>query len=163
MFGFMVGTLCLFGLVGVVRGRRCHDRGMYRGYGGYSPGGGSSRGRSRRRRRGNAARVAGEVLKRKLDIDEDQEGIVDHAVRDVQEALTELGATLRDSRGELADAFRGDTVDEARLAATFERHDEELARARRQVVSAFKQIHAVLDDDQRAAAADWLGTADGWV
>ncbi len=155
MFGFVIGTVCVLGLIGLVKGARMRRYRRRRC------------GRSRRRR-GNRgarrARVASEILKRRLDIDEDQEGIVDHAVADLRSTLSDLRSTFADSRDELAQALRGDEVDDARLAVVFARHDEELARARRQVVSAVKQIHAVLDDEQRERAADLVGSAGaGWV
>ncbi|MBA2320768.1 MAG: hypothetical protein H0V89_06395, partial [Deltaproteobacteria bacterium] len=44
------------------------------------------------------------------------------------------------------------------------RQDEAITSARREVISALKQIHAVLDPEQRARAASWLAAADGrWV
>ena len=167
MFGFVIGTLCLFGLVGMVRRSAYHHacQGDYARHGGHGHRGwGPHGGRRRRRgRRGSMSRVAAEVLKRKLDIDEDQEGIVDHAVADLRETLSEVGGSLKESRSEIAEAFRGDEVDDAALAAIFDRQDEELRAARRQIVSSLKQIHAVLDDEQRDQAADLLGTAKGWV
>ena len=61
-------------------------------------------------------------------------------------------------------AFRGESVDDAAVAATFPRHDDALAHARRDVISALKQVHAVLTPEQRAMAADWLAAHDGkWV
>jgi uncharacterized membrane protein len=104
------------------------------------------------------------VFKRRLDIDDDQEGIVDHAATDLRAALKELVEELKDTRASIADAFRGDTVDDAALAVAFARHDDAVGKARRDVVSAFKQIHAVLDEEQRAKATDWLASGDGrWV
>jgi len=100
------------------------------------------------------------MLKRRLDVDEDQSLVVDHAVRDVRDAVAELSQTLADAREEVADALRGETVDEAALDAVFERGDEAVARARRHVVSAVKQVHAVLDEDQRQEVAEAVA---GWT
>ena len=104
MFGFFFGTLCLFGLVGVAcSGNRHVTAGYGRRYGrscgqreGQEDGG-------RRRRRGRAskahfARAAGEMFKRRLDIDEDQEDIVDHALKDLRGGQ---GAKNRGSRHEV--------------------------------------------------------------
>lgn len=102
------------------------------------------------------ARAAGEVLKRRLRIDEEQEPVVDHALRDLRAALAELGKELGDTRGAVAEAFRGEAVDDAALAAAFARQDDAVGRARREVVSALKQVHAVLEPDQRERAADLL-------
>ena len=181
MFGFLFGTLCLFGFAGLLKTSfHRHHHGAYaHGHGGGCHGGPRGRwgGREGRGRgpgfafdeegpRGDAfARAFGEILKRRLRVDEDQEGLVDHALIDLRGALKDLATVLKDSRKNLADAFRGEKVDEAALAASFGQHDEAITRARRDVVSALKQVHAVLTKEQRAQAADWLaeGDAQGWV
>lgn len=176
MFGFVVGTLCLVGLVGMIgHGRHAHGyahgygrRGFGRRFGrwhGHHGRGGWGGGEGQRGFGGPGfARVAAEVVKRRLRIDEDQEGIVDHAVADLRAAVSEFSEALKASRADIAAAFRGETVDDAALAAVFTHHDEELARTRRTVVSALKQIHAVLDEEQRGTASEWLGSADPrWV
>ena len=149
MFGFIVGTLCLVGLVKVATGGRHHWH-HHRHH----------HGRGRGRGRSGFWRAGAEVVKRKLRLDEDQGDIVDHALKDLADSAKELKAVLKDSREDVADAFRGDKVDDASLAAVFARHDEEIVSARRGIVSSLKQIHAVLDDDQRERAADWLGSAE---
>ena len=101
-------------------------------------------------------RAFGEMLKRRLDIDEDQEDIVDQALGDIRKSVGELKAVMGDSRGDVADAFGGDKVDEASLAAVFGHQDEEVARLRREIVFALKQIHAVVDPEQRELATRWL-------
>ena len=109
-------------------------------------------------------RAAGEVFKRRLRIDEEQEGIIDHALIDLRGALKGFMDAVQESRAGLAGAFRGESVDDAAVAATFTRHDDALAHARRDVISALKQVHAVLTPEQRAMAADWLAAHDGkWV
>ena len=166
MFGFVVGTLCLFGLFGLMKAGRCgggRHYGFHGRHGSYGRHGGGS---SRRGGFGRAGfgRAAAEVFKRRLNVDEDQEGIVDLAFADLQTALTDLGAALRDGRTELAEAFRGEDVDEAAIASAFDRQDADLKEARRQAISALKQIHAVLDPDQRAKAVDWVTSTDArWV
>lgn len=107
------------------------------------------------------ARAAGEVLKRRLDVDEEQEPIIDHALGDLRAALKELKGELEATHAPLADALRGDKIDDGALAAIFTRHDDALSKARRQVVSAVKQVHAVLDEGQRKKAADLLASAKG--
>lgn len=153
MFGFVVGTVCLIGLIGLAKGaRHRHHRHHWQ------------RGRRPGRGRRGWARAAGEVLKRRLDIDQDQEDIVDLAVGDLQSAMSELGEAMKASRSDLSEAFRGAEVDQGALDALFAQQDEQIARTRREVVSALKQIHAVLDDEQRQRAADWLDRSQpGWV
>ena len=177
MLGFVFGTACLVGLFAVVGGRRRNACGGGRwGHGGPwghpgwrqrgdGPRGPWEEGPMADGPRGDGfARALGEVLKRRLRIDDEQEGIVDHALADLRAALKDLAAAVKDTRAPLATAFRGEKVDDGSIAAAFGSHDESLARARRDVVSALKQIHAVLTPEQRAQAADWLAAGDGrWV
>lgn len=166
----LIVGLCLFGLVTMGRAAFWRHRAFV--HGGYS--GGCCGPRAGRRARGGwghwggrgaglageqVARAAGEVLKRRLDVDEEQEPIVDHALDDLHASLKELKAELSSTHAPLADALRGEKLDDSALAAIFARHDDALARARREVVSAVKQVHAVLDADQRKKAADWLAKA----
>jgi len=155
VFGLMVVRMMIWGAFR----RRAWAR-----HGGCGPGGGYGR-RGRRGGPGSMssegfARAAGEVLKRRLGIDEEQEGIVDHALIDLRSAVKELVTELKDTRATVADAFRGETVDDAALSSAFSRHDDALGRARRQIVSALKQIHAVLTPKQREKAADWGGSGE---
>lgn len=181
MFGFFFGTLCLLGLGGVMRRMAWMHHGRFAYGGGYGGGWGHGpwhggrgwHGRPGGRGHGPGAafthegvgKAMAEVVKRRLRIDEDQEGIVDHAFADVRKSVSELRDELAATRAGIADAFRGETVDDAALAAAFARHDDALSRARRDLVSSFKQVHAVLDADQRAKAADWMGSAEkgGWI
>lgn len=171
MSGFLFGTVCLIGLLAVIRRAAwARHHGYAFAYGGGC--GGRHGGHGRYGRRGGPAsfasegftRAAGEVFKRRLRIDEEQEGIIDHALIDLRSAVKAFADALKESRAGFAGAFRGETVDDAALAATFTRHDDALAHARRDVVSALKQVHAVLTPEQRAMAADWLAAHDGkWV
>lgn len=115
--------------------------------------------RGRRGRGGWWARAGGEVLKRRLDLDEDQSDIADHAVTDVRRSVRDFVASVKDSRGELAEALRDEALDDARLEVVFDRLQGDLERTRRDIVSAVKQVHAVLDEEQREEAATWLAGA----
>lgn len=167
MSGLVFGGVALLGLLFVARRafwcRHAYAHGACGGHRYGAHGFGYRRGWRRGPRMGSDgfARAAGEVLKRRLGVDEEQEPIVDHALVDVRKALEELATELRDSRAALGDALRGETIDDAALSAVFARQDDALARARRQVVSAVKQVHAVLDADQRKAAADAVSKAVG--
>lgn len=173
MLEFMFATMCMFGLVGLVKGSRSCGRadrghwGHHHGpWGHHGPGGWRHHAwngptRDPQRFREGAGRAMAEVLKRRLRIDEDQEGIVDHALSDLRRSVAAFGDDLKGGRDELAGAFRGEQVDEAALDALFARWEEDLRRTRREVVSALKQVHAVLDEEQRSAAVDLLSKADG--
>ena len=165
MFGFVIGTLCLLGLIGLVRASfHHHHHFAHGGYGPHGRWGGRRGGHGRGFERG-VAQAAGEVFKRRLRIDEDQEGIVDHALTDLRGSGREYVDLLKDVRKDLAAAFAGEVVDEAAISSAFARHDEEMAKTRRDAVSALKQIHGVLDADQRKAATEWLGAVEPgrWV
>ena len=173
MMGFVFGTVCLLLLVRMAAHgawARCHmahgnsggcGRGWHGGRGSHNgwevPGGqgGSGGGRVDAERMG---RAAGEVMKRRLGIDGEQEGVVDHALIDLRGALKELAGELKETKQPLVDAFAGETVDDSGLAAIFARQDDAVARARREVLSSLKQIHAVLRPDQRERAVKWLGS-----
>ncbi|MCO4748320.1 MAG: periplasmic heavy metal sensor [Proteobacteria bacterium] len=159
MFSFLFGTICLILLVKVIfGGRRRRQHGRNRRCDNHSEGQPFKR---RRRGRGGFVGAVREVFKRRLDLDEDQADIVDHAFRDLKDAGVEFKEAIKDSREDIVSAFAKDDVDDAALAAVFARHDDQLKTARKNIVSALKQVHAVLDPDQREAAADWLGTAEG--
>lgn len=176
MSGFIFGALTVFGVITLARGLRCafHGGAWHGRRGGCGRRGWQGRGRwgeedegPRRRSPGERfstdpgfARAMGEVLKRRLRVDDEQEDIVDHALKDLHQAAGELRAVYADSRPDLAAAFRGDEVDEALLASLAARQDEAVKQARQDIASAFKQIHAVLRPEQRARAADWLSGAD---
>jgi Spy/CpxP family protein refolding chaperone len=162
--GFVFGVLFAFGAFAFLKMGMRHRGGWHHHGGWHQHGGwrdGWDRHHHRRPWRDGAVRAAGEFVKRRLKVDEDQEGIVDLALADLRKAISTLGEALRDSRSEIAEAFRGDRVDDAALDAIFARQDEEVARARREAVSALRQIHAVLDPEQRESAVAWLGAASG--
>lgn len=175
MFGFLLGTFCLMGLFAVGSRWFYHHHHWHHRHG-HGADWGSRYGRhsGSHGRRGEwggprfmgegFGRAAAEVIKRRLRVDEDQEDIVDHAMKDVRSAVQAYVEMLKGSRAEVGAAFRGEAVDEAALAGIFARHDEALGRARREVLSAFKQIHAVLTPEQRSVAADWVGSTETrWV
>jgi uncharacterized membrane protein len=109
-------------------------------------------------------RAASEVVKRRLGIDEEQEGIVDHALIDLRASVKEFVAELKATHEPLIKAFEGETVDDAAISTIFARHDDALSKARREIVSALKQIHAVLRPEQRERAVKWASKTDHrWV
>ena len=141
----------LFGLFAVGRASFVHGRyGHGGGCGPYGGGRGGWHGRYRGGGRGGRyagegfARAAGEVFKRRLRIDEDQEAIVDHALIDLRKSLETFAGELKESRATLAEAFRGESVDDASLASVFTRHDDDptictLDRAHRDARAVFDQ------------------------
>lgn len=163
MFGFVLGTVCLVGLCAMGTHHRRHAW-AGGGCGGHRGGWGREGRFSERRRAGFAGAVV-EIVKRRLRIDEEQEPFVDHAARDVRATVRTFHDELEAARSDLAGAFRGEQVDDAALEAAFGRIDEAWKVARRELVSAARQVHAVLEPDQRGTAADWVarGPRGEWV
>ena len=98
MFGFLIGTACLVGLIGL---SGC--RGRYR----HHPPPHHHRRRGRRGRGPYVERAFSEMFKRRLDVDEDQSDLIDHAFTDLRGSLGDLKEVFADSRSDLADALRG--------------------------------------------------------
>lgn len=145
MFGFLFGAALVFFVMNRHRFGGCsfrHDGSFRRGRGG--------------RRGFGFGRAMGEMFKRRLDIDEEQEEIVDPAMDELRGVMSELKEAFAASRSDVAKAFRSESVDDAALGATFDHLDAEIARLRRKAVSALKQVHAVLDAEQREEVARWM-------
>ena len=150
---YLVIGLAAFCLLSFVRGAFWRRRACARS-------GACGLGWGRRSRLGGAqvARAAAEMFKRRLGVRADQQALIDPAFIDMQATLQGLREAIAATKAPVADLLRAETVDETALAAIFAVHDEALARARRELVSAVKQVHAVLDGDQRKKAADLLAS-----
>lgn len=142
MFGFLIGTLCLIGLVRVIaRGRYGHHRyGYWRGHG----------------YRGFGPRAALNAVLARLDTAPGQEKVITEAVSDFMERARESGRDVRDTRRAVAEALRGERVDEARLNEVFGRHDAALDNVRRAAVDTLRKVHEALDERQRRILGDLL-------
>jgi hypothetical protein len=182
MLGFLIGTVCLFGLMGMAarghHGRFGHHGYAYAGHGGSCGprghwrgkrcGPDGARGEEGDEERGDSwrggwggggwsvERTVGRVLKEKLNLRKDQEDVVASALDDLKRVGKDLKDAVKDSRSEFGDALRGESVDQARLDALFEVHEETLKTARKDAINAIKKAHAVLDADQRSKLADLL-------
>jgi uncharacterized membrane protein len=172
MFGLWIGTLSLFGLfLLLVSGRRRHHRRWAHG------GCGGRKARRRGREHGSEEAYGGpdplhvafgpgvaDHLGQRLGLADEQQDMVEAALADTRRTLDGLWKTLADSRGEIASALRGESVDDARLAAVFEWHDEALSHARQELTTAWKAALLGLTPEQRARVADLVaGSHRGWV
>lgn len=167
MFGFVIGIACLWGLVRVVRGGRrgCGPFGMRRGFGHACSAG-------RRGRHdwddepweggGRRSRFFLRGLFTRLDTTPGQEKEIQAAIDEVMDAGRALKNDVKDSRREVAGAFRGDDFDEELMASLLTRHDERIDELRRAMVSGLARIHATLDPDQRKHLARMLERGPGW-
>jgi hypothetical protein len=146
MIGFVIGVLCLVGLVKVARGGRgfgrCH--GGMRGFGGAE---GRGYGRGRWFLRG---------LFERLDTSPGQEKAISAALEDLYAKKREIADEFLKTRGDVAKAVRGPVFDEAALDEAFSRQDVLLVSLRASVTQAAKTIHEALDDRQRAAVGNLL-------
>jgi uncharacterized membrane protein len=138
MFGFVLGTACLFGLIYMLKrphlghGRRsCGRSPLYAAF-------------------------------EHLDTSPGQEKVIRDAVDELFERGRDFKQDVRRSRQEFAQALRSDTLDEAVLSQLFERHESNLGELRSTFVAALRKVHETLDDRQRRRLADWLESSWGF-
>ena len=134
MFGFFIGTLCLIGLIKVVRsGRR-------QGFG-FGP-----------------RRFYNRIF-RKLDTSLNQEKEIVDAMAQLRQSVEALRDELRVSKGDLAVLLERDEVTEAELDALWERHESALAATKKAASQSFLRVHQTLDRVQRATLARMIARA----
>ena len=164
--------LGILGFAALRKARHCHRYG-YGGCGGYGYGGCGGYGghgdwhgghggwhggppwaRGGMRRRGLYMALS------HIDASPAQERAIIAEVDKLKERLRNARAGVKDARGDLAAAIRGSDLDDAALGAVLGRVDGATGEARTAVLEALRNIHAVLDDKQRAQLADLLDK--GW-
>jgi Spy/CpxP family protein refolding chaperone len=96
----------------------------------------------------------------RLDCSPAQERAIIAEVDNLRAKLRDTRFGLRDARGDLAAAVRGSVLDDAALGAVLGRVDAATGDARSAILEAMRNIHAVLDDRQRAQLAELLDS--GW-
>ena len=146
MLGFIIGTVCLIGLVKVLRrGRGWHGRwGAYGHHSGRMGGGGGPRRWFLR-----------SVLER-LETTPGQEKAIVAALDELRDNRTLVRDETEQTRGDLARVVSGGLVDDAALEETFARHDRLLAQLRVAFVESLKKATEALDGRQRKQLADLL-------
>ncbi len=93
-----------------------------------------------------------------IDATPAQERVIVGEVNKLEERLHTARRTMKDGRGDLAAAVRGEALDDAALGAVLSRVDGATAEARSAALEALRNIHATLDDTQRRQLADLLDT-----
>jgi len=136
MLGLIFGTVCLIGLVKVLRG----------GHGWHG---------GRRTRRFGGRWLLRSVFER-LDTTPGQEKVIVGALDELRDGRRSLREELKQTRADLARAVQGGLVDDSSLEETFARHDRLLASLRVSFVEAVKKITEALDERQRKQVADML-------
>jgi|RhiMethySRZTD1v2_1073278.scaffolds.fasta_scaffold95170_4 Spy/CpxP family protein refolding chaperone len=152
MFGFLIGTASLIGLIYVLKGGGCGHRGFHRHWHGG------------RRHRGWGWGYGGwlDGLFDRLDSNRDQE-------REMRAALDELfdaGRAFRQdifaTREDVARAMRGESFDETLMGDVLSRQDDALDKLKKSMVGTLAKFHAVLDERQRARLADLIASGPRW-
>ena len=147
MFGMVIGTLSLFGLIHMLRkGRRCGHRGF-----------------QGRHRHGGGPGFLWHLFDR-LDTSPGQEKEIRAAVREFREEAWGLRGQWGATRSAAVDAFGEDLFDEGPLDALFVEQDQKIAEVREALKKTLQRVHDALDDEQRAELASWLkrwGTGRG--
>jgi Spy/CpxP family protein refolding chaperone len=166
MLGFIIGTVCLIGLIKVLRrGRGWHGRWGYGGYGGGYGGYGGCGGHDHHGFAGPMGRggfgggprrwFLRSIFER-LETTPGQEKAILAALDELRENRRVVRDEAQQTRGDLARAVASGLVDDSTLEETFARHDRLLAQLRVSFVEALKKVTEVLDERQRKQVADML-------
>jgi hypothetical protein len=171
MFGFVIGAVCLIGLIKVLRRGR-HGGGCGGGWRGYGGGCGHRHGGGWGHHRGwddhDGDRWGGRggwsdrsewflrAVFSRLDATPAQEKVIKSAVDEVREAGRAAKDELKKSRGEVAKAVRGPAIDEVFFGELFARHDSAIESVRKAAVGAIAKVHDALDEKQRERLAELI-------
>jgi hypothetical protein len=147
MIGFFIGTVCLMGLIAVVRrGRRWHHGYGHHGWGHHGGGGGWGRGPRFFLRR----------LFVELGTSPSQEKVIVSAAEELQGTFAQMRGEFGSTRSDLAQALRNANFSAESMGEVFARHDEALRKVRETATGALARVHEVLDESQRATLASFL-------
>jgi Spy/CpxP family protein refolding chaperone len=165
MIGFLIGTVCLIGLLKVVRhgrgfGGGCHGGG-YGGYGRHGGCGGGREGGGRGWRRGGwnegggfGPRMFLRSIFERLDTTPGQEKVIVAAMEELKETARNIKNEAREARADFAKAMRGESFDEVALGGATAKVEGAVDSLRKAGISAFAKVHEALDDRQRQKLAD---------
>jgi hypothetical protein len=164
MLGFLLGTVCLIGLIKVARGS-CY--GYAGGWGGRCGGGGHWDDGPRGwhgggyRSRGFGPRFFLRSIFERLDTTPGQEKVILQSADELRDAFRGAKEKLRETRDDFARIFRGEVVDEASLSEIFLKHDTVISETRRAAVEAVRKAHDALTESQRSQVADFIERGPG--
>jgi Spy/CpxP family protein refolding chaperone len=150
MLGFIIGTVCLIGLVRVLR----RGRGWYGQGCGYGPHGGYDH--SYGRMGDGPRRWFLRTIFHRLETTPGQEKAIVAAIDELRENRRVVREELEQTRGDVARVVAGGLVEDSSLEDTFARQDRLLAQLRVSFVEAMKKITEVLDERQRKQIANML-------
>jgi Spy/CpxP family protein refolding chaperone len=159
--------LGILGAIAFRRARRCH-RGGYGWHGPWAGHGGDDHdhhgwhGRHGGHGRHGRRRWMLHAMLARIDATPAQERVIVGEIDKLRERMVGSKETLRDARGDLAAAMRGPVLDDAALGAVLGRLDAATGDARGAAIEALRNVHAVLDEKQRAQVAEMLDRGGGW-
>jgi hypothetical protein len=179
MLGFVIGTACLLGLIGVLKaGRRRRwarfgygGCGSYGGEWGHGACGGGWRGRDPY---GPYEDDAGVLFRRgpfflrslfaRLETTRGQEKVILEALDELRAVAKTVRGETKAARPDIARAIRAESFDETLFGEISHKVDEAAQTMRRAAVDAFAKVHAVLDERQKKLLADLVesGPRFGW-
>jgi Spy/CpxP family protein refolding chaperone len=173
MLGFIIGTVCLIGLVKMLRRSHgwygyghhaCGHGGYGRGYGGDYGHDGHDRGfEGGGPRWGGPRRWFLRGLFERLETTPGQEKAIMAALDELRDNRKVVRAELEATRGDIARAVASGLVDDSTLEETYARQDRLLAQLRVSFTEALKKVTEVLDERQRKQVAGMLeGGFGGW-
>ncbi len=154
MLGFLLGTVCLIGLVKAVRHGR-HGHGCHGGW----DDGGSWRGGFRRGGFGRGGFGRGMFLRglmERLETTPGQEKVILEAFDEMRDKARAARAEAREIRGDIARAMRSETFDEVTVGGATARVEALVDTARKAGIDAFAKVHGVLEPEQRKRLADLI-------
>jgi hypothetical protein len=98
----------------------------------------------------------------RIDATPAQERVIVAELERLEERVHGAKGGLEGARADLAAAVRGPALDDAALGALLGRVDVATGEIRGAAIDAVRNIHAVLDDKQRATLADMIDRSGGW-
>jgi hypothetical protein len=165
MLGFLIGTVCLIGLVKVARGHRYGRGGCGGGPWGWHGYGHGTQDEGRGgwgRHGGFGKRFFLRSLFERLDTTPGQEKVIVAAAEELTGLLGKAKGEFKGTREDFARVIRGDSVDEASVADIFMKHDTVISETRRGVVEAVRKMHEALTEEQRKQVADLIESGPGY-
>jgi uncharacterized membrane protein len=97
----------------------------------------------------------------RIDATPAQERVIVGELERLHERVHAARGGLVEARGDLAAAVRGPVLDDAALGAVLGRVDGATSEARAAALDALRNIHAVLDDKQRAMVSEMIERRGG--
>ena len=93
------------------------------------------------------------MLRRRLGTNADQEAAITREINTLRELVSSVPRDWWTSRGDVANAVRGERFDPKAVDDAFTRHGETLDKLREAAAESLGRIHAVLDPKQRTELA----------